>query len=237
MPKDKSKRWILRFINTIRNRQDTSNTLDKKETYQTTIEALKMIYYVIIGLAIKEALSRTFLGREENFLGMEIFKGDNLITLFLLVAFLFTIVRFVHGASIHLEMAKKPEMRWKPLWDFAGFVLHGSLFYMMAISLKRISHFSVAFAFMVGVDAVWIIAIRIIGYIKKLDFVHREWLISDIVIILLLCLILPVMIKSDFWLAIVILIIAILAAVVDYVWNMRFYFPKGETSGTSKANA
>lgn len=145
---------IRRFIDTIRNRKSASNNLSKVETYQTSVEALKMIYYVIIGLAVTEALRITFVEQGEKF--SEI-KTENQTEILLLLAFLFTLVRFVHGASIHLEMDKKDlKTTWKPLWDFAGFVLHGSLFYMMAVSLKKLSNFLGLFALMVGVDAAWI---------------------------------------------------------------------------------
>lgn len=86
-------------------------------------DALKYGYYVIIGIAITQALSHTFM-KDNNFLGMRVFKGDNLISFILLsVAFLPTICRFVHGASIHLAVDGISKKRYKPIVDFCGYCL------------------------------------------------------------------------------------------------------------------
>lgn len=208
------------------NNQNVSNKLSLEQTRQTSLDALKMVYYVIIGLAITEALSKALLDQKGNFLGGEIFMGDNLISFFLLLAFLFTIVRFIHGASIYLEMDKNLKTKWKLLWDFAGFVLHGAFFYLMAVSLKDVSTFLVSFGLMLLVDALWIILIGWKGYIK-LEGTPLKWLISDFVIIVLLCGVWVISRTMTYvWPAVAILIIiAIGGAYADYSWNKRFYFP------------
>ena len=80
---------------------------------QSSVDALKTVYYVIVGLAITVALDKTFL-KGGVFVGSECFT-KHVDGLFVLLAFLCTMCRFVHGASLHLDRGL--EKRWKPLFD------------------------------------------------------------------------------------------------------------------------
>src|SRR5207244_1537554 len=81
--------------------------------------ALKAIYYVIVGLAITEALTRAVV-QDGTFAGGALLTPQRLPILMLLVAFLVTIMRFIHGSSIHLDVIHGG--RFKALLDFVGFV-------------------------------------------------------------------------------------------------------------------
>jgi hypothetical protein len=200
--------------------------LSPQQTRQCSTNALKMIYYVIIGLAITEALYRTFL-KGGSFPGLKVFWANNLPSTILLFALLPTICRFVHGASIHLDMIS--EKRYKPLLDFIGFFIQASLFYLMAASLERPLVFSFLFGGMLLCDAFWLIFLRLINYID-LGSTEKQWMWSDFCIIGLFVMLYMInKTMACVWSVVGILIVAIVGTFLDYFLNKDFYFPTSET--------
>lgn len=186
--------------------------LSRKDTIECSAETLKMVYYVIIGLAFAEALT-TFS------------RGASWI---LLLGLLATICRFVHGASIHLEMDRRNlAKRWKLLWDFIGFFLQASFFYLMACSLNTPVLFSKYFIFMLSCDAGWLVFLRTIKYIEKWEKTEKQWFWSDVIFVVLL--IISNIIKPV-WHISIISIAAIVATIWDYFWNRDFYFPTSQST-------
>ena len=204
--------------------------LSAPETRQSSAKALKMVYYVIVGLAITEALHRTFL-KDGSFLGLQAFTLNNLTRTILLFALLLTVCRFVHGASIHLDMIS--EKRYKTLYDFIGFFMQASLFYLMAVSLEKPIVFSSLFGIMLLFDAFWLIFLRMGNYIE-LDGTAKQWLWSDFCIVGALF----VIYLTDTTMAcicsvVVIFIVALAATFLDYFLNKNFYFPISKSATLS----
>lgn len=184
-------------------------------------DALKYVYYVIIGIAITEALSRTFV-EGGVFLGVGIF---NKVTFILLFAFLPTICRFVHGASIHLDVISK-EKRFKTIIDCGGFLLQAIFFYLMAVSINKTMGFVVSLGLMLLIDSLWLIFLFLIKYIPS-DFTHKQWLCSNFIVLVLLGASFFLMGNAKVGWPIFIAIISVIAAFFDYYLNRDFYFPKG----------
>ena len=193
------------------------------QTRQNSVSALKMLYYVVLGLAIAEALSRTFLSDCE-FIGLRIFDREHLPTSFLLVAFIFTLCRFAHGASMHLDSPS--EKNHKHLCDFIGFFLQALFFYLMAITVGNTCAFVLFFIVMLVFDALWLLLLRRMKYIPWTK-TETQWVISDAIIILAFV---PICFISagtkTLWLPALITLISLAAAVWDYCYNWGFYFPK-----------
>lgn len=186
---------------------------------ECSTETLKMIYYVVIGLAITEGLQQAFI-EKSSFLGWRAFFSPSFL---MLLALVLTVCRFVHGASIHLSTSS--EKRYKLLLDFAGFFVQASLFYLMALSLVTTLEFSVFFIVMLVVDTAWILLLRILNYIK-LDKTMRQWLRSNVYLItLLLEIALLRNTMPHITLAVLILTVSALATAWDYHSNRDFYFP------------
>lgn len=199
--------------------------MEPDDIRRSTKEALKTVYYIIIGLAIIQALSRTFL-IEGSFIGWQVFSKVNLSTTLLLFALFPTVCRFVHGASIHLGISA--HKRFKPIIDFIGFLLQASLFYMMAISLGNPRAFIMAYVLMLFVDSLWLILLGIIRY-HRLRFTEIEWLISDVIIIIVF--IFFYFLYRDnpaVWIVWSVMLVSLAAAFTDYILNRNFYFPKAE---------
>lgn len=117
--------------------------MDAVARFNASKDALKVIYYVIIGLAITESLDRVFLD-QGAFIGMRLFGATHFPSLLLLLAFLPTVSRFVHGASIHFDVIRTGS--FKALVDFFGFFLQASVFYVMALSIDNAATFALLFA-------------------------------------------------------------------------------------------
>ncbi len=121
-------------------------------------DALKTIYYVVVGMAITEALTRALLDKEQ-FLGMKLFTAGNLPAFLLLIGFLHTVLRFVHGASINL--ADSSAGGGKMLLDFVGFFFQASLFYAMALTVREPVAFTRSFVGLLIADVAWLVLLRL----------------------------------------------------------------------------
>jgi hypothetical protein len=208
---------------------------DAEQRRISSVTALKAVYYVIIGLAITEALARTFI-REGKFISLSVFNLTNLPTTFLLLALVPTICRFVHGASMHLDMEQNK--RYKLLFDFFGFLVQGALFYLMALSLNDPWAFAWLFILMLAGDVSWIKLLLVVKYTQP-NLVMKQWLRSDITLIVLLIVLLilaellcPNVVNKEVTCiceSVILLILAVLATVWDYVHNRDFYFPRAES--------
>lgn len=184
-------------------------SLEKNRLCST--ETFKMIYYVIIGLAFTEALA-SFV------------KGGSLILVFALLP---TICRFVHGASIHLETDIDSKKRWKLPLDFLGFFVQAAFFYLMSQSLSDLKKFSLYFGIVLFLDGFWLVGLKIIKYLE-FDRTEKQWLKSDI--IFGACFIAIAIFSSSAGWAYIILILAIIATIWDYVANRDVYFPNSVTA-------
>ena len=202
--------------------KDENGWLSPKEVYQSSINALKHVYYVLITLVIINAFQGT-ISIENNSLNLE------WNALIMLLSLLFTVVRFLHGASIHLNIkSEKPKVGI----DYISFLIQGSLFYVMSISLKNPILFSLAYVCLVIADIFWII-LMFLGKVRACKWVREctelQWLFSDIFITILLIpfiifLINNPEVKSTFS-VIYIFIISLGMLIFDYCWNVHFYFP------------
>lgn len=200
--------------------------LTTDEVRQSSANAIKTVYYVIVGLAIAEALSRTFV-KHGLFIGLGCFKKENFPCFLLLCAFFPTICRFVHGASLHLDAPS--EKRFKPLLDFCAFLMQGSFFYLMALSLDRLTTFILFFGFMLLSDAIWLILLKAKGYLNELSEYANQWLCSDICTIVFLVLIYLISKKTEnVWPSLFILVISSLSSIIDYWRNRDLYFPDSD---------
>ncbi len=189
-------------------------------------EALKLIYYVIIGLAITQSLDRVFLSNG-SFVWATLLDQNHLPSLLLLLSFLPTVTRFVHGASIHLDVIHTG--RFKVLFDFFGFFVQASLFYVMALSIHEGAIFTVLFGTMLVADTAWLCILRCVGYVK-FGRTERQWIASNLVIVTIFFVVWRCFDRSmaSVGSAAVILVTSWIAAVADYWMNRPFYFPTEE---------
>jgi hypothetical protein len=194
-------------------------------------EALKTTYYVVIGIAITEALSRALV-HDNVFLGAKLFDLLHLPAMLLLLTFLVTSSRFVHGASIHLGNIDAGGA--KALFDYCGFFLQATLFYIMALSVRDSYAFLVSFIALLVGDFLWLFALCRLGYLSFRD-TARQWVYSDLIIIVALVALLYFDPGLRLPSVITVALVSCVAAVVDYRANWPFYFPP--ETGSRKVEA
>jgi len=185
----------------------------QEDVRKCSTETFKMIYYVIIGLAFTEALA-------------SFFRGGSPILLFALLP---TICRFVHGASIHLEMDRNSKKRWKLPLDFGGFFFQASFFYLMSQSLLDLKKFSLYFGIVLFSDGLWLLVLKSIKYLE-FERSEKQWLWSDFIFGPVFISLFIFNCSSASW-AYIILILAIIATIWDYWYNNLVYFPLTDDSG------
>src|ERR1051325_1007922 len=194
-------------------------------TRKASRDVLKAVYGVLFGLAIREALNRGFLDRQE-FTGMASFDEQHLPALLMCVVFLTTAVRFVHGAFIHIEVLSSNP--YKPLIDATGFLLQGTVLYLMAITVHSPLEFAMIFIILMTIDIIWLLAIHLFGY-HKARRTEYQWIASNLVMILVSSRV----IHSGGWVisyVVAMMLFSLAAAALDYVYNRSFYFPSYNTN-------
>src|SRR5438046_1018360 len=99
-----------------------TNPTSTEDTRTASKGALKTIYGIIIGLAITQSLRQAFFPNNVS-LGYEDFLPRNFRSIILLFAFIPTVVRFAHGAYIHLGAGE--DKQYRPIADFGFFLFQG----------------------------------------------------------------------------------------------------------------
>ncbi len=188
---------------------------------KATSDGLQRIYLIIIGFAITQALKQT-LTDSNGFIGLKLEDDAHWPSILFLIAFLFTVIRFVHGSVLHLT-AFTGQKKWQ--WDMLVLITQAIMFFILALTTTEPTLFLLLFPVIMIVDSIWLIVLFFIGSISTME---GEWLISNILLsiafILLLYCNLHVLL-SVFKISELAVSVCIIAAIFDYYINRREYFP------------
>jgi hypothetical protein len=197
---------------------------------EASVDALRSLYRIVVALAIVEALRRA-LTTDGQFVGIAVIQSTNLSKLVLLLTFVPTVVRFFHGASIHLSPLG--DARLKPAIDFIGFFIQALLFYILALTVNDAKAFMLLFGILIVADTTWLLILFATNHIR-LDKTSRQWLVSNMLIFVALILFHIHEKSISDYLGYGLLSVAWIAAVADYSINRNFYFPEcRDSSGVS----
>jgi hypothetical protein len=159
---------------------------------------------------------------EGDFLGASLEYRDNGVHVLLLIAFLFTIIRFAHGSILHLT-ALTGGGRWQ--WDMFGSLFQAILFFVLALTINKTSYFLFSFFLVLLIDSLWLFMLKPLGRLKKME---KNWLISNaIVFIIFLALYISYCggILNNITIGTVAALCSMFAAFHDYYANSNEYFP------------
>jgi hypothetical protein len=204
-----------------------------KERRSASKDALKTIYFVILGIAVTESLEGAFLDRG-RFIGHDIVKPSHWTSILLLLAFLPTAVRFAHGSSIHMDVMH--EKAYKPLLDFIGFLVQASILYLMSEALDRARTFTILFSLLLVFDTLWLVMLRWRRYLV-FGKTEWQWLTTNGILLVIFVIAYVLVPLLGRWAGAIVAIGAVGATIADYVMNRDFYFPVRELEHDHKPYA
>jgi hypothetical protein len=132
----------------------TGTTAKPDEVRKATSDGMQRIYLIIVGFAITQGLVRALSTKEGEFFGLEPYEDAYGVQTLLLLAFLFTIIRFAHGSVLHLT-ALTSHKKWQ--WDMMGLMAQAILFFVVALSVKRTNQFICVLGAVICWDSIWLV--------------------------------------------------------------------------------
>lgn len=178
---------------------------------------------VVAGLALTIGLERFVLNDNGEF----DMKLATLSSLFFIIIFITTVVRFVHGAMRHFDQtySEQPHMvNWQisqPLWDFLGLGLEAFIFFILAYSLHDPFRFIQYYFGLLMVDTLWLCIVRPPPIKRIWTEYSKCWIIANFIVLI------PTGITWMWfptWLLQVFFITVAIHTLMDYPVNWKFYF-------------
>jgi hypothetical protein len=194
-----------------------------------TIDSLKAIYAVIIGLAIKDAIE--VVAKDETI-------NCIIIKIFLLLTFFMIAIPFFHGMNRHLDAyyvhvdEKNKQKQGLLLFDFFAFFSEACFLFFFAINLCRYWDGYQFLGIMLSLDLIWAIVLLIFlkkPVIKKDQSNLTIWIFLDICALGLGYLVFFLDCKfvlGMFYTTMIICFLAIIRTFSDFGLLWTFYFPK-----------
>jgi hypothetical protein len=209
--------------------------MTSEKAVERSIDSLQRIYAVIVGLAMTEAIRRSFLNLASNEIEIHYEHLPEFI------AFIFTAVPFVHGMNRHMDKVLNTSLEEKKQWllffllvDFLFFLIESCVLVLIAISLtstSKLQFFQILMTLFV-IDIVW--ALLTWRITKTVVF---KWLGVNIVTVALYMIVI-------YWFAYipaeqkpwVLMGIAVLRTLLDYYLARAFYFPAEADTGSTEVS-
>lgn len=205
----------------------------------STLDAARTVYFIIVGLAIKESLT-LFSNSKTNYGSVFLHGGDQYL---ICIGYLATVIRFAHGISLLYGFEK--ERVEKTTLPSAGrimglsffLVVMGIMFFLMGHNIARFNPYVKCTVLLFIFDFIYIWLSGVVRKpLKKFVNLRRDtskgyisraalhWMLSDIVLILLCIVVYYLQDLFDNYKEIYLGIFLILFAILDYVVNYQFYF-------------
>lgn len=181
-------------------------------------QAIRLIYFLIIGLAITDAMKLLFLNDGKNS-----FPSSD--QWFLFVVFFSFVSRFFLGAYRVLSQDIEIELkRPKIVMDSIGFFLQVLAFYVFALNFTDMIYSLWMILIICVLDSVWLILLASCYHI--MDSTFRQWIVHNLLMIVF------VLLDLYWWKSLnVLFVVALLAFILDFVFNHDFYFALKKRSG------
>jgi len=202
----------------------------KQQSRENSIKSLVNLYTVVIGVA----LSRAVVGVVDAEGGLQ---SVTLPATLLFLAFVATLVPFVHGAIRHLYDAylESDPSHIKDgalVFDFVLLFIHALAFVVLSNLLKKPGHFAWVLTILLSIDVIWGVFV-IYGASSKSEYgAEKKWTLINFVFVgtgitsLVLNNIYLTDAENPLKLAVPIAFACILRSAIDYMWCRTFYFPK-----------
>lgn len=181
-------------------------------------QAVRLLYFLIIGLAITKAIDSLFILNGQ----FHIPERSNAL---LFIVFISFVIRFFLGAYRVLSFDIDVELRrTKIVIDVIGFFIQALAFYVFALNYYNFVAANWIILIICVIDTVWLLLLAALFQIMESTF--SKWVIHNIVmIIFILC-------NLFFWNNLILfVIVSLIAFILDFVFNYEFYLSIKSTPG------
>jgi len=186
------------------------------ELSKTSAKAIRLIYFLIISLAITGGLKYCIQSFYQSSSGRCDFK---LLSLF--VVFMTFVVRFFLGSYKCLTYDIEVQHNRKIiLVDSLGFFSNSILLYIWSLSYQDPTKSIYLILILCIIDTIWLVLVRLAS--KGWERFQIQWIWHNIVFILICVLLLKILWKEQF----VLLVVSCIAFILDFTMNFELYFPK-----------
>lgn len=207
-------------------------TLSIDRAIERSVDSLEKTYAVIVALAISEAIQSLLKAPAGN----SIVSVDQIApALPAFTAFLFTLVPFFHGMNRHFDRAYLEKsahiIQGALILDFSVFLLEATCLFAVAWSLRSGILSFACLGLLLLIDMIWGFVSHQIHYRGQKSGVVRWSAINLIAIgVSVFVVAFPFEMKT-----VVLMVIAILRTIADYVFCWSFYFPTPPPDGGTTA--
>lgn len=197
---------------------------------ENAVKNLVNLYTVVIGVALSLAVTEVLQGGR----GLE---GITLSDALLFVAFIGTLVPFYHGALRHLDDAYVENQNdhikdGALVIDFVLLFLHAVAFMLLALLIRKPSHFAWVLIVILSIDVLWGVFAHFASSSRGEFSAESKWTVINFFFvgvstwyligndIYLSTAVEPIKLAIPIW------FVCILRSMVDYIWCRKFYFPR-----------
>lgn len=201
--------------------------MNSEKAIERSIDSLQRICAVIIGVALAQAMTRSFMDLTAN----EITKDFKNLPEF--IGFIFTVVPFAHGMNRHMDkvLTKSLQEKYEKerrrklfilLINYTVFLTESCTLVLMALSITsepKVRFFQILMA-LLAVDVIWTVLTRDIG-----KDANKKWLLVNLITVVIYVVVIYFLYLSVAQKSWLLMSIAVLRTVLDYWVSPEFYFP------------
>ena len=195
----------------------------------SAVRNLTSVYTVVIGVALSLAVAGV-IDPQRGLLSVT----QSSVLLF--IAFVATLLPFVHGALMHLDVAyfdaAGGTRRGALVFDFILLFFHALAFVVLSLLMNNAGHFAWAITGVLVIDVFWGVFAHFSGQDKNGPSAPGRWATINAVFVLGA---IAFLVANDIFLAdpahptkiaVCVACGAVIRTIVDYLWCREFYFPE-----------
>jgi hypothetical protein len=197
-----------------------------------SVDLLERLYAVIIGLALTEGLKNAVLSANTALPQSSIFEKTFRPETWPILALLFTIIPFFHGANRHLDdvyvFRRSSAKDFALVLDFLFLFSEGTVFYWMALVTSDASYFFRIYVFLLALDIAW--GCAVFFYTENGWQGVKKWVVINLVTVALAGILIATPLLGQIARIHALGLLALARSAFDYVFQWKFYYPPEDSS-------
>jgi hypothetical protein len=194
---------------------------------ERSVDWLQRLYAVVVGLALTEGLKNAVMAANTDLPKGSIFEKIFRVETWPIVALIFTLVPFFHGANRHLDdtyvFGTGEEKNFALVIDFLFFFVQGAVLYWMALVIQFPRYFFQVYCVLLFIDIFW--AVGVYFYTQAGWQTVSTWVRINLICVLVALILLATPLLGGNSKIHALGIAAVLRTVFDYSYQWRMYYP------------